>query len=135
MIAKNMQKKLPIMNCNSLLTLYMNKFENYEKQKQKFADKMRMNERVNKDIHTVQEYKADYDKKNHRRENVEKYITKHTRINSGSISYRVSIMHNDKKYAKTYSSLEQARIFRNTILKHFNQNNNTFKQTCITKGK
>lgn len=74
-----------------------------------------------RDVHTVQEQRSKHVRESTKSENVEKHITKRTKIITGLVSYNVSITHNGKKYIKSYLSLEQARIFRNTILKHFDK--------------
>ncbi len=73
------------------------------------------------DVHTIEQVSKIYRNKNIREEYIEFGISKRINTLTKVFSYRVKVWRNGVEYRKSYRSLEQARIFRNTIIKHFSK--------------
>jgi len=69
------------------------------------------------DLHTIKDVRNAYMKENINQKPSEKWITEVTNKRTGKSSYRCNVEYKGKRYTKTYPSLKQAEIFRDTILR------------------
>ena len=72
-------------------------------------------------MHTGNDVKNSYFKENITQKPAGRYIGEVTNKRTGKISYICAIQRKGKQYIKTYPSLKQAEIFRDTILRVLNE--------------